>query len=156
MLTVNQQLNPDYYFIPYKFGCFSFQANADLTTMTKYNQVAVDGNSWVKIDHANFLSSLKERAMQAIRYIKLQFGSKNTDELIKYTYINFPYLAINSTIAKDILNQDEYQRILEAQPKYNDTGLYTIGYEGTSLEEYLNKLIKNNIKVLCDVRKNSC
>ena len=32
--------------------------------------------------------------------------------------------------------------------------LPTIGYEGRSIDEYLNLLIKNNIKLLCDVRKN--
>ena len=37
----------------------------------------------------------------------------------------------------------------------NDVTLFTIGYEGISLEHYLNKLIKNNIKLLCDVRKNA-
>ena len=31
---------------------------------------------------------------------------------------------------------------------------FTIGYEGISLEKYLGKLIKNNIKLLIDVRKN--
>jgi uncharacterized protein (DUF488 family) len=34
------------------------------------------------------------------------------------------------------------------------SSLFTIGYEGKSLESYLNILIRNNIKVLCDVRKN--
>ncbi|WP_200885350.1 DUF488 family protein [Jejuia pallidilutea] len=37
----------------------------------------------------------------------------------------------------------------------NDITLFTIGYEGISLEHYLNKLIRNNIKLLCDVRKNA-
>jgi uncharacterized protein (DUF488 family) len=32
--------------------------------------------------------------------------------------------------------------------------LFTIGYEGKGIEKFLNSLIKNNIKVLCDVRKN--
>ncbi len=32
--------------------------------------------------------------------------------------------------------------------------LYTLGYEGMSFEAYVNKLIKNGINVLCDVRKN--
>jgi len=32
--------------------------------------------------------------------------------------------------------------------------LFTIGYEGISLEAYLNKLIKNNVQVLVDVRRN--
>jgi uncharacterized protein (DUF488 family) len=34
------------------------------------------------------------------------------------------------------------------------TTLFDIGYEGKSLEGYLNLLIKNNIKILIDVRKN--
>ncbi|UTO27808.1 DUF488 domain-containing protein [Bartonella harrusi] len=31
---------------------------------------------------------------------------------------------------------------------------FTIGYEGKSLENYLDCLIENNIKTLCDVRRN--
>lgn len=155
MLVTKQQERPDFYFVPYKFGCFSFQANADLVTMTKYNQVKAEGNSWIKTDNSNYLLSLKERDRQAIRYIKMQYGNKNADELIKHTYIKFPYFAINSTIASERLNQNEYQKVLESRPKSDKTILYTIGYEGISLEEYLNKLIINDIKVLCDVRKNS-
>ena len=33
-------------------------------------------------------------------------------------------------------------------------GLLTIGYEGRSLEGYLNLLIRNSVTVLCDVRRN--
>jgi hypothetical protein len=106
MLVTKQQEKPDFHFVPYKFGCFSFQANADLATMTKYNQVKAEGNSWIKTDNVKYLLSLKERDRQAIRYIKLQYGNKNADELIKHTYIKFPYFAINSTIAKERLNQE--------------------------------------------------
>ena len=150
-----QQLKPDFHFVPYKFGCFSFQANADLSTMTKYNQVIAEGNCWVKTDNEKYLFGLKERDRQAIRYIKLQYGNKTADELIKFTYVKYPYFAINSTIAKERLSSEEYKRVLDTHPKSNKTILYTIGYEGISLEEYLNKLILNDIKVLCDVRKNS-
>jgi uncharacterized protein (DUF488 family) len=155
MLVTKQQLKPDFYFVPYKYGCFSFQANADLATMTKYNQVRTEDKCWVKTDSEKYLLSLKERDRQAIRYIKLQYGNKNADELIKYSYVKFPYFAVNSTIAKERLSQEEYQKVIESRPKLDKTILYTIGYEGVSLEEYLNKLIINDIKVLCDVRKNS-
>lgn len=155
MLVSKQQLKPDFYFVPYKFGCFSFQANADLSTMIKYNQVCIEDNSWIKVDSDKYLVQLKERDRQVIRYIKLQYGNKSADELIKHTYINFPYYAVNSSIAKERLSADEYKLVLYARPKSNKTILYTIGYEGISLEEYLNKLISHDIKVLCDVRKNS-
>lgn len=154
MLVSKQQEKPDFHFVPYKFGCFSFQANADLVTMTKYNQVKAEGNYWLKTDNSNYLLSLREKDRQAIRFIKMQYGNKNADELIKYTYIKYPYFAINSSIACERLNRNEYQKVLETRPKSDKTILYTIGYEGISLEEYLNKLIINDIKVLCDVRRN--
>jgi uncharacterized protein (DUF488 family) len=37
----------------------------------------------------------------------------------------------------------------------NELQLLSIGYEGISLESYINKLIINDVKVLCDVRKNA-
>jgi uncharacterized protein (DUF488 family) len=154
MLVSKQQLKPDFHFVPYKFGCFSFQANADLLTMSKYNQVEIQDNCWIKTDSEKYLQSLKERDRQAIRYIKQFYGSKTADELIKITYTKYPYFAVNSIVAKEKLSNDEYQKVLDARPKSDKTILYTIGYEGVSLEEYLNKLIINDIKVLCDVRKN--
>ena len=155
MLLGKQQVKPEYHFVPYKYGCYSFQASADLKTMAKYSQVELKGNIWFKIDKTNYLPDLKEKDRQAIRCVKLQYGNMSGDELIHLTYLKYPQLAINSIIAKDKLSKTEYQRIVDARPKSDETILFTIGYEGISLEEYLNKLIAHNIKVLCDVRKNS-
>jgi len=154
LLIAKYQQKPDYFFVPYKFGCYSFQANADLTTMIKYNQVKSENNCWIKTDSDNYFSSLKENDKQAINKVKSLYGNKSADELIKITYLKYPYYAVNSTIAKDRLSDSEYKLVLDARPISNKTILYTIGYEGVSLEEYLNKLILNDINVLCDVRKN--
>lgn len=154
MLVTKQQQKPDFHFVPYKYGCYSFQANSDLGTMSKYNQVVLQGNEWVKIDNEKYLGNLKERDRQAIRLIKQLYGAKTSNELIKLTYVKYPYLAINSTVAKDKLSIEEFDKVLQAKPKSDKTILYTIGYEGLSLEEYLNKLILSDVKVLCDVRRN--
>ncbi|MCR6639455.1 MAG: DUF488 domain-containing protein [Sporocytophaga sp.] len=154
MLLSKQQQKPEFHFVPYKYGCFSFQANADLTTMVKYNQVIAEGSNWVKIDKEKYLHQLKEKDRQALRNIKYQYGNKSADELIKHTYTKFPYFAVNSTIAKERLSPEEYQKVLDSRPKSDEIILFTIGYEGISLEEYINKLILNDIKILCDVRKN--
>jgi uncharacterized protein (DUF488 family) len=74
--------------------------------------------------------------------------------LMRHTYLNYPYFAINSLKAKDILNSADLQKIEQARPKDDKTILFTIGYEGISLEEYLNRLIKNNVQALIDVRRN--
>lgn len=155
MLLSKQQSKPEYSFVPYKYGCFSFQATADLQTMAKYGQVINQGNDWIKVDETKYILSLKEKDRQVVRYIKHLYGNKTSDELIHLTYVKYPQLAINSIIAKDKLTPEEYKKVIDAKPKLNKTILFTIGYEGISLEEYINKLIVNDIKVLCDVRKNS-
>ncbi|MDO9340574.1 MAG: DUF488 family protein [Bacteroidales bacterium] len=155
LLFTNLQTKPDYHFVPLKYGCFSFQSNADLFTMFKYGQVAEGEKFWQKIDKADYISELKEVDRKALRTIKNLYEGKSKDELIRITYTKYPYFALNSTIAHKVLSKTEYQAVSSARPQLNSTVLFTIGYEGISLEEYLNKLIKNDIKLLCDVRKNS-
>ena len=71
MLVTKQQDKPAYYFVPYKFGCFSFQANADLATMTKYNQVKTEGSSWKKTDNIQYINDLKKKKRQTIKKRKI-------------------------------------------------------------------------------------
>lgn len=155
MLFSKAQTNPDFDFVPYKFGCFSFQANADMSTMIKYGQVSENERKWLKIDAEDYLSLLKENDKKALVKLKSLYSGKSKDDLIRYTYIKYPYYAINSTIAKNVLNTKEYFAVESAKPAFGSTVLFTIGYEGISLEVYLNKLILNGVKLLCDVRKNS-
>ncbi len=44
---------------------------------------------------------------------------------------------------------------LEYQAKRESNTLFTIGYEGISIDTYINKLLTNHIKILVDVRKNA-
>ncbi len=155
MLFSDLQSKPDFHFVPYKLGCFSFQANADLCTMVKYHQVAQEGKSWQKTDPVDYVAELKESDRKVLRTIKNLYAGKSKDELLRITYTRFPYFALNSTIAHEVLSEAEIKIVLTTRPKFNNSVLFTIGYEGVSLEEYLNKLIINGITMLCDVRKNS-
>jgi uncharacterized protein (DUF488 family) len=155
LLFTELQTKPDYHLVPYKYGCYSFQANADLMTMIKYRQVNEVGKYWQKMDKVDYVSELKDSDRKALRLIKNLYAGKSKDELIHITYTKYPYYAINSIVVNKVLNKTEYQAVSERLPQYDNTILFTIGYEGVCLEEYLNKLIINGIKVLCDVRKNS-
>ena len=42
-----------------------------------------------------------------------------------------------------------------ARPPLGRPGLCTIGYEGRSLESYMNLLLRDGATVLCDVRRNA-
>lgn len=155
MLFTTYQEDKSYYFVPYKFGCFSFQANADLSTMKKYAQVEEGERTWKKTDPTAYLSTLKPEDRKAIARLKTKFQGHSSEELIRYTYVNFPYFAINSTVADRYLNALEKSIVASTKPTSNKKALFTIGYEGLSLEEYINKLLAADVKVLCDVRKNS-
>ncbi|MCL2832290.1 MAG: DUF488 domain-containing protein [Treponema sp.] len=45
-------------------------------------------------------------------------------------------------------------KAVKEQLRQTEQILFTIGYEGLSIENYLNTLIKNDVHVLCDVRNN--
>jgi len=144
----------EYDFIPYKFGCYSYSANADLITMVKKEYLSESEKGYKKIDPKNYLTTIKLNDRELLTETVNSYGKMSNDSLIRHTYINFPYYAINSTIAKRILNEKYYKIILNTIPNENKKSIFTIGYEGISLEKYLNKLVKNNIKLLIDVRKN--
>ncbi len=142
-------------FVPYKFGCFSFQANADLSTLNKYGIVSASEKFWKKEDEVNYLNELKIEDKKIISDFKTIYANKTSDDLIKITYKRYPYYSINSTVAEKYLSKEEFKNLDNFRNLEDETVLFTIGYEGITLEAYLNKLIKNNIKVLCDVRKNA-
>jgi uncharacterized protein (DUF488 family) len=144
-----------YSFVPYKYGCYSFQANADLSTMQKYRQVIEENKTWRKLDKTDYRNELTQSDRNIIASLFAQFQYTAPLAITKYTYINYPYYAIKSAIAHKLLNKEEQNKVKQTIPISNETALFTIGYEGISVEDYLNKLIKNDIKVLCDVRRNA-
>ena len=154
-LFVKRQVKPDYDFVPYLYGCYSFSANADLIAMVGHGQLLEDKTSFTKTGTANYVKALNEKDQKNLIDIKNSYGKLNTHSLMKLTYLNYQYYAINSVKAKEILTEEQYGEVLSAKPINNKTILYTIGYEGISLEEYLNRLIKNDVKVLVDVRNNA-
>ena len=89
---------------------------------------------------------LKESDQAQLIQVKALYGNMDANALMKHTYINFPYWATKSVKASSILSKEEQQRVESAKPKNNKTILFTIGYEGISLEEYLNRLLQNDVR----------
>jgi hypothetical protein len=153
-LFANKQAKAEYDFIPYKFGCYSYSANADMTAMVTRGFLNEDEISFEKKDKTDYLKQLKPADLKLLQEVKYHYGKMSANALMKHTYINFPFYAIKSEVAENILSQEELEKVTQAKPKGNKTVLFTIGYEGISLEEYLVRLLKNDVKVLVDVRNN--
>jgi uncharacterized protein (DUF488 family) len=153
-LFAQRQAKADYDFVPYRFGCYSYSANADMTAMVRKDFLQEDEKHFTKTDKTDYLKQLKPDDKKLLTEIKTSYGKMSTTALMKHTYLNYPFYAIKSEAAEKILNEEELQKVKRATPKRNETVLFTIGYEGISLEEYLLRLLKNNVRILVDVRNN--
>jgi uncharacterized protein (DUF488 family) len=141
-------------FVPYKFGCFSFQSYADNRAMIKYGQIEESEIALIKTDATDYISQLKLDDQIALEELYDGYGSKRGDDLLKLVYNKFPYYATKSEVASRILNHKEFEIVNQLKPKYTEKKLFTIGYENKSIDTFLNQLYKNNISLLCDVRRN--
>lgn len=150
LYTQEVQKEPSFEFVPYKFGSFSFQSYADKRRLVEIGALT-DSDEWRLLDSVTtndlFDSDDYERFYK--KYSKLK-----GDKLVQDLYRRYPYYAINSEIAARLMDEEEIAAIKAARPKETTPQFFTIGYEGSSFDGYLNRLIRNNVKTLVDVRKN--
>ena len=149
------QFEKSYHFVPYKYGCFSFQSYADKRRLTDLGYIANEEDWQLVTRNESYIDSLNEKEKFNLGRFNRDFNDISGNRLIEYVYRNYPYYAINSEIAHKILSKSDLKRIEAVKPVNNKKVLYTIGYEGISLECFINKLIKEDVQLLCDVRKNA-
>lgn len=156
LFILNTRLDsPVYHFLPYKYGCFSFQANSDLLTLEKQGFVTADKQNISANENESWLFTLDDRDKLKVKKLADDFKDFTTDDLINYTYKNYPFYAIRSTIIDKHLDDDGIKKVEAAKSKETSPALFTLGYEGLSIEQYINVLLKHNIQLLVDVRKNA-
>lgn len=153
-LFTRGQQNRVYDFVPYKFGCFSLSANADITAMVCHGMLDETETKVMSKTNTDYFAEISDKDRAQIISLKKQFSKLSTTELIRYTYLKYPYYGIRSEIAANILTTDELEKMLQCKPANGDSVLFTIGYEGISPETYLNRLLINDVKLLVDVRRN--
>lgn len=156
LFLLNTRLEtPVYYFLPYRYGCFSFQANAECVALEKNGHITTGDSSWTVNGNESWLFSLNENDRKTVRELAKEFEAYTDDDLIRYTYERYPFYAIKSNIAHKYLNAQGMENVAAATPKATKQALFTLGYEGLFLEQYINLLLKHDVKLLLDVRKNA-
>lgn len=149
--------NRAYSFVPYKYGCFSFNANHDISVLEKTGYLSFVEKDIVLPASGNYIFELNMFDSTILRNLYEKFKDFSDDDFIDYTYRYYPYYAINSEIAYKHLSAEQMLEVSQKDHRktYTNHTLFTIGYEGRSLEEYLNRLLIFGVKTLCDVRKNA-
>jgi uncharacterized protein (DUF488 family) len=141
-----------YDFIPYHYGCYSFQANEDMHILQRQGWISIKDK---QIELINKHPKIIDCYTDVKRFLSTHNNVRGND-LIKIVYISYPYYAIKSKIAQRLLTKDELQKIENVRQTsiHKSKTLFTIGYEGITIEAYINKLIQNDIRLICDVRNN--
>lgn len=151
-----------YDFVPYKYGCFSFQANQDFVSLSNNGYITTEQSDGVDVRYRmnyrlNIMSSLNLFDIERVNQLYNEFGQMSQNDLVAFTYRKWPFTAINSAIKEKLLNKEDLAKVQAQKDRFvrAEPMLFTIGYEGFTLETYLRQLISNDVRVLCDVRKNA-
>ncbi|MDR1010532.1 MAG: DUF488 domain-containing protein [Opitutaceae bacterium] len=147
---------PSYEFVPYRFGCFSFTSYADKHRLIERGLLADDERNWKLTDAGKKAATVTWVTRTTMKQFAQTHDSLRGNQLVAHTYRQSPYYAIRSEMAPRLLAKDPraLAAIEASRPPPARAGICTIGYEGRSLENYLNILIKQSITLLCDVRRN--
>lgn len=142
-------------FVPYRFGCFSYTSYADKRKLIEKGLLESEEDRWVLTEAGRAETCKHKQVRRLARSIKQRFPQRG-DALVAEVYRRHPWHAIRSEIAQRVLRDDTaaLQAIEAHRKKPGSSGLFTIGYEGASLEEYMNRLLRNGMSILCDVRRN--
>ncbi|HJH32777.1 MAG TPA: DUF488 family protein [Methanosarcinaceae archaeon] len=129
-----------YNFYPYKYGPFSNECYADLSKLERAGLVVEERKHLVLTEKGKQAASTSNRkALYVVKKTANRF--KSDREIRKYVYSHYPEYTVKSEIAP-------------TPEKRYTSGIFTIGYEGKDIDSFLNILIKNEIDVIVDVRKN--
>jgi hypothetical protein len=143
-----------YDFVPYKFGPFSFTSYADRRKLIERGLLTDDEGEWC-LTAAGRTVVGGTQDFEVTAFTRQWQGTRG-DALVAETYRRFPYYATRSEIAERVLKGDATAlgRIETARPATRVAAVSTIGYEGRTLESYLNELLRAGVTLLCDVRRN--
>lgn len=130
-----------YDFLPFHYGPFSFALYHEIGKLEQDGFVAQsDASHWEigRVPPPSFDPALKMEATNVVRRLM----KKSVDNLIDEIYERHPLFTVNSK-----------RRQLAAR-KVAAPAVYTSGYEGLSIDGFLNRLVSAGIKHLIDVRRN--
>ncbi|RRJ97366.1 DUF488 domain-containing protein [Opitutaceae bacterium TAV4] len=158
LYTTEWEQEWSYEFIPYKFGCFSFTSYADKRKLAEQgflNDATDQQEECWQLSPTGQHEASKQKSLGERTRRFVAANNERGTALIRKIYLRHPYYATRSEILKRVLpSEEERQKVEAARPASQPPGLTTIGYEGRSLEGYLNTLLRDSVTLLCDVRRN--
>ncbi len=149
-----QHTGKNYYdFFPYQYGPFSFMSYYDKRRLTDLGLLKSTDDFETSTKHS-YLNELLPADKVTLLNFKQSIGDLRGEKLVKKTYREFPQFTSRSKIVKRLFDVDEVKQLQSFWKKDSKPVVFTIGYEGLTIDSFLNKLIANNITIVVDVRNN--
>ncbi len=135
--------NAFYEFVPYKYGPFSFCLFQEAKALEEQGLLIEESKSWKLTNEgeAEAGSLLQDIRRDAWRIHK-KYGTMAGNDLLDYIYPKY----------KEYTYFSRY-KVMAGKPRA-DIAIYTAGYEGLTVDGFLNMLIQKGIEQLIDVRNN--
>lgn len=155
LASVEEQVGhtlPFYEFVPYKYGPFSFALYRELGGLEIHGFVTTQNDRWqiaprMKAQTKELVEALPTAVKNSLNRIVQHYGQIAQQTLLKTVYRRFPWFTIHSDL-RELVPPDAPRRP-SAPP-----AIYTIGYEGRSIDGFMNTLLQRGIRHLIDVRAN--
>lgn len=152
METELNQLSSFYDFVPYKYGPYSFALYRDLSRLQS-NGYVEEGDDYVALTKDPFVETqrqtekLSTSMKVAAAAIVERYGQMKVSPLINDVYDRYRWYALNSE------RSERKHFSIPSRPKAS-TAVYTIGYEGRTVDAFFNYLLEKGIETIIDVRAN--
>lgn len=139
-----------YSFVPYKHGPFSFALYRELAALERHGFIdhSDEGTTLAPATRHEALAKvegLSAPVQRAVRTIVSQYGGIDQRTLLRRVYERYPWYASKSEL-HDLVPGGR------SSHKRAPIAVYTIGYEGRSIDEFLNCLLEAGIVTILDVR----
>ncbi|MEG4503010.1 DUF488 family protein [Microcoleus sp. F6_B4] len=135
-----------YQFLPYRYGPYSFTLNQETDSLIRNGFLEkVKNNCWSLTDLGKkFDVNLPRDVIRDIHYVATEYGNLSNQELLDLVYEKYSWFTVNS----DLPGKRKKKRPIA------EKAIYTAGYEGKTVDEFLNLLMESGISQLIDVRFN--
>lgn len=141
-----------YRFVPYHYGPFSFALYRELEALVRQSYVVKDEDG-LRLDPSmatetrRLVRALPGPARAAVDHVTSRYGAKAQNSLLRDVYARYPWFA-TKTERKDLL-----PATLPPSPSA-PPAIYTIGYEGDSIDGFFDRILRAGIRGIADVRAN--
>jgi len=154
-LLSQQEGNPRHYdFFPFHYGPFSYVAMQDKRRLTDLGHLK-DAEDFVLTKATGHLDALQPSDLVAVLRLRSNVGVARGRELMKRVYLEYPSFCCRSRVVDEVLSEDEKSRVAAVWNTDSSPCLFTIGYEGRTIDSFLCCLVGHNMRSVVDVRCNA-